>query len=332
MNYKLLKTIVGATLIAGLGTAFYAETTLAEAVSSKKGIQVTIENAEVQTTQLEDSDEYEYFVVDFENQNGTSSFSETNDGTTYSYSNDLLVKDANQWGGANGSKFITQAELASIRSYKIKVNQDQKYFGFWWSAGDPYNKITFKNNGKIVAIFKTADLVDFIKDSGSVNTSDYYGNPAYNGANTGHRSEPYSFVNVFFDEDSYDEIVVATMTEGGSAFESDNHTFSAEKIPPRGNPLPTNLAPIAEDDVATTTIFNSVTIDVLANDSDPDHDELLLDSVSNVTGGTATIKNNKIVYTAGSNVGTFSLDYTVRDESGKTNEGKVIIKVGVSAD
>jgi len=329
MNYKLLKNILGAILIAGLGTSFYAETTLAETGSSKKGIRVTIENAEVQTTQLEDSDEY--FVVDFEDQNGTSSFSETNDGTTYSYSNDLLVKNANQWGGANGSKFITQAELASIRSYKIKVNQDQKYFGFWWSAGDPYNKITFKNNGKIVAIFKTADLVDFINDAEGINTTDYYGNPAYNGSNTGHLGEPYSFVNVFFDEDSYDEIVVATMTEGGSAFESDNHTFSAEKQPLRGYELP-NLAPVANDDVAATTILNSVTIDVLANDSDPDQDQLFVDSVSNVTGGTATIKNNKIVYTAGSNVGTFSLNYVVRDGKGKTNEGKVIINVTVSPD
>jgi hypothetical protein len=329
MNYKLIKTIVGATLIAGLGISLYAETSLAGNSNSKKGIRVTIENAGVQTSQLPNPDEY--FVVDFEAQNGTNSFSSSNDATTYSYSNDLEVKSANQWGGANGSKFITQAELESIRSYKIKVNQDQKYFGFWWSAGDSYNKITFKNNGKTVAIFNTADLVDFINEADDINDSDYYGNPAYSGPNTGHLNEPFSYVNVFFDEESYDEIVVATMTEGGSAFESDNHTFSATKQNPRGYEL-TNLAPVANDDSASTNIFNSVTIDVLANDSDPDQDELSIDSVTNVTGGTATIKNNKIVYTAGANIGTFSLDYTVKDGYGKTNTGKVAINVTVSPD
>jgi hypothetical protein len=176
MNYKLLKTLVGATLIAGLEIFVCTETTLADNSDSKKGIRVTIENAGVQTSQLPNPDKY--FVVDFETQNGTNSFSSTNASTTYSYSNDLEVKAANQWGGANGSKFITQAELESIRSYKINVNQDQKYFGFWWSAGDPYNKITFKNNGKTVAIFKTVDLVDFINQADNINASDYYGNPA----------------------------------------------------------------------------------------------------------------------------------------------------------
>lgn len=329
MNCKLLNTLVSATLIAGLGSSISAQTSLADTTDSKKGIQVTIENAGVQTSQLPKPDEY--FVVDFEAQNGTNSFSSSNGNTTYSYSNDLEVKTANQWGGANGSKFITQAELASIRSYKINVNQDQQYFGFWWSAGDAYNKITFKNNGKTVAIFKTVDLVDFINEADSINASDYYGNPAYNGTETGHLQEPFSYVNVFFNEESYDEIVVESMTEGGSAFESDNHTFSATKQTTRGHELD-NLAPVANDDTASTNIYNSVTIDVLANDVDPDQDELFIDSVANVTGGTATIKNNKVVYTAGAKTGTFSLDYTVKDESGKTSTGKVTINVTVSPD
>jgi hypothetical protein len=329
MNYKLLRTLVSAILIAGLGISVCTEKSLADNSQSKKGIRVTIENAGVQTSQLPKPDEY--FVVDFEAQNGTNSFSSTNDSTTYSYSNDLEVKAANQWGGANGSKFITQAELESIRSYKINVNKNQKYFGFWWSAGDPYNKITFKNNGKTVAVFKTADLVDFINEADSINASDYYGNPAYNGADTGHLNEPFSYVNVFFEEESYDEIVIATMTEEGSAFESDNHTFSDDKQTIRGYELE-NLAPVANDDKASTNIFNSVTIDVLANDIDPDQDELFIGSVTNVTGGTATIKNNKVVYTAGANTGTFSLDYTVKDAYGKISAGKVAINVTVSPD
>ena len=200
------------------------------------GIIVSIEAPEIQTTQLPETSDYH--VVDFDSQNvGTDGFSETNGTTTYTYSSDLEIKNANQWGGAGGSKFITQEVLESIRSYTINVNEDQKYFGFWWSAGDPYNKITFKKDGVAVAEFKTQDLVNFINSSDVTNTDSFYGNPAFEGSG-GHENEPFSFVNIFFKQGSYDEIVVATLTAGGSAFESDNHTFSAEDEDIIGKVLP----------------------------------------------------------------------------------------------
>ena len=208
--------------------------------TNSTGVVVSIEAPEVQTSQLPNSNEY--FVVDFDDQNsGTEGFSKSNGTTIYEYSSNLEVKTANQWGGAGGSKFITQESISSVRSYTIKINEDQKYFGFWWSAGDPYNKITFKKDGQEVAVFKTEDLVDFINSSGVDNTDDYYGNPAYSGEQTGHTNEPYSYVNVFFNEQAYDEIVVATLSEGGSAFESDNHTFSALTQYVRGEELPDSI-------------------------------------------------------------------------------------------
>ena len=196
-----------------------------EVLTPTSGITVSIEAPGVQSPQLLNND---YYVIDFDDRNnGTEGFNYTNRGTTYTYSSDLQVKNANQWGGADGSKFITQAPLQSIRSYKVNIDKDQRYFGFWWSAGDPHNKITFKHQGKEVAVFKTQDLVGFINDSGVNNTSAYYGNPSYNGNQTGHTREPFAFVNIFFNEGVYDEIVVATLSSGGAAFESDNHTFSA---------------------------------------------------------------------------------------------------------
>ena len=329
MNNKIFSAIATATLISAAINVASSNMAIANEANNK-GITVTIEEAGVQSSQLPVASEY--YVVDFSDQSGTSAFDKTNGNTTYSYSNDLEVKEANQWGGADGSKFITQAVLQSIRSYSISVNEDQKYFGFWWSAGDPYNVITFKNDGVDVASFKTADLVDFINSFDSENSSAYFGKPGYDGTETGHENEPYSFVNVFFNGDSaYDEIVVATMTEGGAAFESDNHTFSAVKQTPRGNPLP-NLAPIANNDTATTSIYSSVTIDVLENDTDPDNDELTIHSVENVIGGQAKIENNKIVYTAGSIEGEFSFTYTVQDEYGKTDSATVSINVTAVAD
>ena len=231
------------------------------------GITVSIEAAKVQTSQLPNTNEY--FVVDFNDRaTGKEGFSKTNNGTTYSYSSDLEVKTANQWGGAEGSKFITQAVKQSIRSYTIKVDKDQKYFGFWWSAGDPYNQITFKKDGNEVAVFKTKDLVDFIKSSGVSDTDAYYGNPAYNGSNSGHKNEPFSFVNIFFNDQEYDEIVVATLTEGGAAFESDNHTFSAIKQNIRGNVIQ-GVTPDADYDGLVDNL------DPDPNDPDIDDDGLL---------------------------------------------------------
>ena len=332
MNDKILNTVIATVLLSAAGTNMYAEKAISQE-SNERGITVTIEAPTIQTPQLPNEDEY--FVVNFENQNGTNSFSVTNDETTYDYSNDLEVKAANQWGGAQGSKFITQKVLQSIRSYSLNVSEDQKYFGFWWSAGDAYNKITFKNDGAEIASFKTEDLVNFINDSGVVDTEAYQGNPAYNGENTGHLNEPFAFVNVFFGNDfAYDEVVVATLTEGGSAFESDNHTFSAIPQDIRGEVVQNN-APVANEDSATTPILSTITIDVLANDTDEDGDALTLTNVNAAfSGGQAVIdeETNTIIYTAASVPGGFSLTYTVRDEYGKTSEGIVNITVTASPD
>ncbi|MCC0176184.1 cadherin-like domain-containing protein [Waterburya agarophytonicola K14] len=330
MNNKFFKTLVSSALIAGLGSTIYAQKALSNESNPKK-ITVTIEAPEVQTPQLENANEY--FVVDFNHQNGTNPFNITNNNTSYSYSNYLEIKDADQWGGANSSKFITQQVLESIRNYKLNVSEDQKYFGFWWSAGDSYNQITFKNDGEEVASFKTSDLVNFINDSGTVNSEVYHGNPAYNGQDTGHLNEPFAFVNVFFGEDTaYDEIVFATLTEGGSAFESDNHTFSAIEQKIRGEIIPNN-APVANSDSVTTSILSSINIDVLANDTDADGDELTLIDVSAAfSGGQAVIEDNKIVYTAGSVPGGFSLTYTVQDGKSATSQGTVDITVIASPD
>ena len=231
MSNKLLNTIFAATTFVSIFSLGLPETTLATSAnaSTNSGITVTIEEPYLETTQLIDN----FFVVDFNEESlGGNGFNRTNDGTTYTYGADLRIDSANQWGGAEGSKFITNA--AGQGSFQISVDRDQKYYGFWWSAGDSYNKITFKNDGAEVAAFKTADLVNFINSSGVDDTSAYYGNPNGGYGNSGHKNEPFAFVNVFFNDLTYDEIIIETMTDNGAAFESDNHTFSAIAQPLRG--------------------------------------------------------------------------------------------------
>ncbi|MEL6909472.1 MAG: Ig-like domain-containing protein [Cyanobacteria bacterium J06598_4] len=93
------------------------------------------------------------------------------------------------------------------------------------------------------------------------------------------------------------------------------------------NPELPNSSPVANDDTATVGIYNSVTIDVLANDTDPEGDATSIFSIDSVFGGEAIVEDNKIVYTADSMPGEFSLTYTVQDVYGKTDSGTVIITV-----
>ena len=189
MRNKIFNTAIATVLLTGLGNNLYTKAALSNE-SNGRGITVTIEAPSIQTSQLPNPDEY--FVVDFNDLGGIDAFNVTNNNTIYSYGDDLAVINADQWGGANGSKFITQQILESIRSYSLTINEDQKYFGFWWSAGDAYNQITFKNDGEEVASFKTSDLVNFINNSGTVDTAAYKGNPTYSGDNTGHLNEPFA--------------------------------------------------------------------------------------------------------------------------------------------
>jgi hypothetical protein len=200
-------------------------------------ITVTIENPGIQSTQLPSND---YYTIDFNDQSGTTGFSKTNNGTIYTYSSELNVRERDQWGGANETKYITQDD--GKNTVRLTVSQEQKYFGFWWSAGDPYNKIIFKKNGQEIAFFRTEDLVSFINSSGVNDPQAYYGNPNGGYGETGHLEEPFSYVNVFFDDQAYDEIVIETLTNNGAKFESDNHTFSANNQLIRGLPIPINPA------------------------------------------------------------------------------------------
>ncbi|BAZ44313.1 hemagglutinin/hemolysin-like protein [Chondrocystis sp. NIES-4102] len=227
-------------------TGSTSTTTNTGSTSIEKSITVTLEPAKTQASQLPAAETY---VVNFNNRSGTAVFTETNGTTTYTYGGDLNVKNADQWGGANGSKYITQAD--GKNSFNIKVNQDQKYFGFWWSAGDEANKITFKNDGQEVAVFQTRDLVKFIDSKSSEQKALYYGNPAYTGTETGHKVEAFAYVNVFFNNQVYDEIVIQTLVTTGAKFESDNHTFSVANQNVRGDVLP-RLATALADKVSTS--------------------------------------------------------------------------------
>lgn len=80
-----------------------------------------------------------------------------------------------------------------------------------------------------------------------------------------------------------------------------------------------NTAPTAQADTATTTQGASVTVDVLANDSDEDGDTLSVTSYTQGSHGTVTLTGGKPTYTPSTGFsGTDSFTYTVSDGTDTT--------------
>jgi hypothetical protein len=90
----------------------------------------------------------------------------------------------------------------------------------------------------------------------------------------------------------------------------------------------TNGAPVAVDDTGGTAANSSVTIDALANDSDPENDALTITAVAKAAKGTAEVAANRILYTPNETAtGTDTFNYTVKDEFGAADTGSVTITI-----
>lgn len=100
-----------------------------------------------------------------------------------------------------------------------------------------------------------------------------------------------------------------------------------------GGTIDINRPPVAVDDVSKTTPSQAVTIDVLANDTDPDAgDTHTVANVTNPSNGTASIQNNEVVYTPNANfLGLDSFEYTISDGN-LTDVGTVQVAVGIRGD
>jgi Bacterial Ig domain len=92
-----------------------------------------------------------------------------------------------------------------------------------------------------------------------------------------------------------------------------------------------NDPPTAQDDAATVSEDSSGNaIDVLANDTDPDtpHADLIVESVTQPTNGSATDNDTNVLYTPNPNFsGSDSFSYTVADGQGGTDTAIVNITV-----
>jgi hypothetical protein len=104
------------------------------------------------------------------------------------------------------------------------------------------------------------------------------------------------------------------------------------------NEPPANQPPAANPDTTTTLYPNPVTINVLANDSDPENSSLTINSVSSITGATVAIvrgqngQNDRVKYTPKSRFsGTDYFSYTIKDNRNLTSSATVTVTVNPRA-
>ena len=89
--------------------------------------------------------------------------------------------------------------------------------------------------------------------------------------------------------------------------------------------------PVAKPDMATVQVNGNVTIDILANDTDDNKNELNVTIVNNPKNGKATLTNHKIVYTPNTDFsGTDSLTYSLKDPYGAESNTTVKIIVATT--
>jgi len=90
----------------------------------------------------------------------------------------------------------------------------------------------------------------------------------------------------------------------------------------------TNTAPSAQDDTISTTADNAVTINVTANDTDPENDSLSVIRIGTPANGSATITGNNIVYTPKAGfTGTDTFSYTITDSKGHESTANITVTI-----
>lgn len=143
---------------------------------------------------------------------------------------DVLAAD--QYGGAGGGGNF--ASTSGVAGFSLNLSTSDpdgiNYFGFWLSALDSGNTLTFSRAGTTLFTFTPVDVLALVGGAPA-----YFGNPdaPYKGQNGG---QSYVFLNFFDTNGTFDKVTFSeNPTIGG--YESDNHTvgfFTKESGTPVG--------------------------------------------------------------------------------------------------
>ncbi len=154
----------------------------------------------------------------------------------------FAVVAPDQYGGATDptnpstptNYFAIGAESGTSAPVTLTLNQPVDYFGFWLSAADANNGVSFYSGNYLIARFSTQMLITLLNGgTGNVTalsgaqyaTSSYFGNPnAPAGRNTG---ESYAFVDFVANGFTFNSVVFDNSGTTSTGFESDNHSILA---------------------------------------------------------------------------------------------------------
>ena len=140
------------------------------------------------------------------------------------------------------------------------------------------------------------------------------------GANSGLISGSISFDAVTHPDPSVVYAVIVSVSDGANPAQSVGFDWTVFDI---------NRAPVAVDDAATTQVDSTVTVDVLANDSDADGDALTVASTTAPPNGSTAINaDGTVTYSPNTGfTGTDAFDYTIEDGFGGSATATVTVAV-----
>ena len=134
----------------------------------------------------------------------------------------VQINNADQYGGAGGTgkyavAFANTPYWLDFTTDATVLPHGVNYFGYWLSALDQGNHVSFYCDGVEVGSLSPGDVLDRVRGNRA-----YFGNPnpAFAGQDA---NEPFVFINFYDTTGSFDEVRV-TQT-GGGGYESDNHTI-----------------------------------------------------------------------------------------------------------
>jgi len=212
MNNSLKLTLLFSATV-GLG--------LLSATQARAGLVFTIENPDVESTSVSGALTENFDTVPI---GVIGTYVSPTIGGTYS-GGQVIPHD--QYGGAGGAGQYDVVGLGATTSQTLQFASGKTYFGMWWSAGDPSNKLEFfDSSNSLLGSYVIGDIIPFLSPA-------YLGNPD-TGENPG---EYYAYLHFTTTEGSLiDRVVFSNVTTSG--FESDNHSVFDQPIKPPGNPLP----------------------------------------------------------------------------------------------
>jgi subtilisin-like proprotein convertase family protein len=205
----------------------------------------------------------------------------------------------------------------------IEKNTDADYFSFWSGAGPVTLNVNtapigpnlavradlYNASGTLLGTFNPANSLDAVVSYTVATPGQYFVKIAGAG-----RGDP--------------------LTNGFSNYASlGNYRITGAVTAYVGGGV-SNAPPVAVADAATTVAGVPVTLNVLANDSDPNGDPLTITGLSNIANGTAVISGGAVVFTpAAGFTGSGTFTYTISDGKGGTAsaQGTVTVSPGSSA-